>query len=88
MKEEILSPSVEHGEEADLGAEMFGIGSDGGQGLGRGSEQNAGLSRPKSSFGDSSFTFSPVDSTAFAIAGFWAIDTARRSWTIAANSWA
>jgi len=41
MKEKILSPSVEHGEEADLGAEMFGIGSDGGQGLDRGSEQNA-----------------------------------------------
>jgi hypothetical protein len=41
MKEEILSPTVEHGEEADLGAEMFGIGSDGGQGLGCGSEQNA-----------------------------------------------
>ena len=41
MKEEILSPSVEHGEEADLGAQMLGIGSDGGQGLGRGSEQNA-----------------------------------------------
>ena len=39
--EEILSPTVEHGEEADLGAEMFGIGSDGRQGLGRGSEQNA-----------------------------------------------
>src|SRR6266404_848246 len=41
MKEEILSPTVEHGEEADLGAEMLGIGSDGGQGLGCGSEQNA-----------------------------------------------
>ena len=41
MKEEILSPTVEHGKEADLGTEMFGIGSDGGQGLGRGSEQNA-----------------------------------------------
>ena len=41
MKEQILSPTVQHGEEADLGAQMFGIGSDGGQGLGRGSEQNA-----------------------------------------------
>src|ERR1017187_9841724 len=41
MKEEILSPTVEHGKEADLGTEMFGIGSDGGQGLGRGAEQNA-----------------------------------------------
>ena len=41
MKKQILSPAVEHGEKADLGAQMFGIGSDGGQGLGRGSEQNA-----------------------------------------------
>ena len=41
MKEQILSPTVEHSEEADLGAQMLGIGSDGGQGLGRGSEQNA-----------------------------------------------
>src|SRR5260370_2054586 len=41
MKEEILSPTVEHGKEADLSTEMLGIGSDGGQGLGRGSEQNA-----------------------------------------------
>ena len=41
MKEEILSPTVEHGEEADLGAQMLGIGSDGRQGLGCGSEQNA-----------------------------------------------
>jgi hypothetical protein len=32
---------VEHGKEADLGTEIFGIGSDGGQGLGRGSEQDA-----------------------------------------------
>ena len=40
VQEEILSPTVEHGEEADLGAQMFGIGSDGGQSLGRGSEQN------------------------------------------------
>jgi hypothetical protein len=37
MKEEILS----HGNEADLGTERFGIGSAGGQGLGRGSEQDA-----------------------------------------------
>src|SRR5271169_3405530 len=41
MKEQILSPTVKDSEEADLGAQMFGIGSDGGQGLGRGSEQNA-----------------------------------------------
>ena len=41
MKEQILSPTVEHGKEADLGTEMFGIGSDGGKGFGRGSEQDA-----------------------------------------------
>src|SRR5258708_11992626 len=40
MKEEILSPTVEHGEEADLGAEMFGIGRGGGEGWGWGWEQN------------------------------------------------
>jgi hypothetical protein len=40
MKEEILSSTVDHGEEADLGAQMLGIGSDGRQSLGRGSEQN------------------------------------------------
>src|ERR1700681_790423 len=32
---------MKHAEETDLGAQMFGIGSDGGQGLGRGSEQGA-----------------------------------------------
>ena len=41
VEEEILSPTVEHGKEADLGTEMFGIGRDGGQSLGRGSEQDA-----------------------------------------------
>src|SRR6266481_4027424 len=41
MKKQILSPGVKHGEEADLGAQMLGIGSDGGQGLGRSSEQDA-----------------------------------------------
>src|SRR3984885_7131001 len=41
VKEQILSPTVEHGKEADLGTEMFGIGSDGGKGFGRGSEQDA-----------------------------------------------
>src|SRR5271169_6671098 len=45
-------------------------------------------SRRRSSSGDSSSTFSPVDSTAFAITGSSAIDTAKRSWSIAANSWA
>src|SRR5271167_5126977 len=41
MKEQILSPTVQYREETDLGAQMLGIGSNGGQGLGRGSEQNA-----------------------------------------------
>ena len=41
MKKQILSPTVQYREEADLGAQMLGIGSNGGQGLGRGSEQNA-----------------------------------------------
>src|SRR6266478_9788114 len=41
MKKQVLSPGVKHGEEADLGAQMFGIGSDGRQGLGRSSEQDA-----------------------------------------------
>jgi len=34
-------PTVKYGEKADLGAQMFRIGSDGGQVSGRGSEQNA-----------------------------------------------
>jgi hypothetical protein len=46
------------------------------------------LSRPRSSSGDSCSTFCPVDSTAFAITGSWAIDTAKRSYSIAVNSWA
>ena len=37
----VLPPGVQHSEKADLGAQMFGIGSDGGQSLGSGSEQNA-----------------------------------------------
>src|SRR5712691_9830708 len=41
MMEQILSPGVQDGEKADLCPQMFGIGGDGGQGLGRGSEQNA-----------------------------------------------
>ncbi len=39
--EQILPPGVQHGEKADLCPQTFGIGRDGGQGLGRGSEQNA-----------------------------------------------
>ena len=39
--EKILPPGVQDGEESDLYPQTFGIGSDGGQGFGRGSEQNA-----------------------------------------------
>ena len=35
-----LSPGVQHGEEADLCAEMIGIGGDGAQRLGRRAEQD------------------------------------------------
>ena len=41
MEKQVLSPTVQYGEKADLGAQMLGIGSDGGQGLGRGAEENA-----------------------------------------------
>lgn len=41
MEKQVLSPTVKNGEKADLGAQMFGIASDGGQGLGSGSEENA-----------------------------------------------
>jgi hypothetical protein len=41
MMEQILPPSVQHGEKADLRPQAFGISRDGGQGLGRGSEQHA-----------------------------------------------
>ena len=41
MMEQVLAPAVKYGEESDLGAEMFGIGGDGAQGLRRGSEENA-----------------------------------------------
>src|SRR5258708_28067606 len=41
MEKQVLSPTVKYGEKADLGAQMLGIGSDGGQGLGRGSKENA-----------------------------------------------
>src|SRR5229473_1095404 len=41
MKKQVLSPTVKYSEKADLGAQMLGIGSDGGQGLGRGAEENA-----------------------------------------------
>jgi hypothetical protein len=41
MEKQVLSPPPKYGEKADLGAQMLGIGSDGGQGLGSGSEENA-----------------------------------------------
>ncbi len=41
MEKQVLSPTVKYGEKADLGAQMLGIGRDGGQGLGRGSKENA-----------------------------------------------
>src|SRR6266481_1787725 len=41
MEKQVLSPTVKYGEKADLGAQMLGIGSDGGQGLGRGAEEHA-----------------------------------------------
>ena len=40
MKKQVLSPAMEYGKEADL-ASHDGIGSDGGQRLGRGAKQNA-----------------------------------------------
>src|ERR1017187_7784366 len=41
MKKQVLSPTVKDSEKADLSAQMLGISSDGGQGLGRGSEEDA-----------------------------------------------
>src|SRR5437660_9902908 len=40
MKKQVLSPTMEYGKEADFSSQMFGIGSDSGQGLGHGSKQN------------------------------------------------
>src|SRR5207237_8126278 len=40
MMDQGLSPGVEYGKEADFSSQMFGIGSDGGQGFGRGTKQN------------------------------------------------
>ena len=39
--EQVMAPSVKHGEKADLGAQVFGISGDGEQGLRRGPEQDA-----------------------------------------------
>src|SRR3989442_8130142 len=40
MKKQGLTPTVEYSEEADLRTQMLGIGRDGGQGLGGGTEEN------------------------------------------------
>ena len=40
MKKQVLSPTMEYRKEADFGSQMLGIGSDSGQGLGRGTKQN------------------------------------------------
>ena len=40
MEKQVLSPTMEYGEKADLSSEMLGIGSNGGQGLGSGSKEN------------------------------------------------
>ena len=41
MMKQVLAPGVQHGEEADLGAQVLGIGGDGAQGLGGGAEEQA-----------------------------------------------
>src|SRR6266566_9100795 len=41
MVKQVLAPTVEHGEEANLSTQVLGIGGDGAQGLGGGPEQNA-----------------------------------------------
>src|SRR5260370_13150808 len=41
MEKQVLSPTVKYGEKTDLGAQMLGIGSDGRQGLGSGSAEDA-----------------------------------------------
>src|SRR2546428_7294425 len=40
MKKQSLTPTVEYSKKADLGTQVLGIGSDGGQGLGGGTEEN------------------------------------------------
>ena len=41
MVHQRLAPGVQHGDEADLSTEMVGVGSDGPEGSGGGSEQGA-----------------------------------------------
>ena len=40
MKHQVLSPGMEHGEEANFGAEMFGVGGNGAQGVRSGPKEN------------------------------------------------
>src|SRR5580693_4191993 len=40
MKHQVLSPTVQHGEEANFGAEMFGVGGNGAQGFRSGPKEN------------------------------------------------
>ena len=40
MKHQILSPGMEHDEEANFGTEMFGVGGNGSQGFGSGPKEN------------------------------------------------
>ena len=51
MMEQCLAPGVEHGEKAELGAEMLGIGGDRAQGLGGGVKQDP-VDRPLFCMGD------------------------------------
>ena len=41
MMQQRLAPGVQHGDEADVSAEMLGVGGDGPEGSGGGSEQGA-----------------------------------------------
>lgn len=41
MMKQVLAAGVQHGEEADLGTQVLGIGSNGAQGLGGGTEEQA-----------------------------------------------
>src|SRR4051812_42196775 len=41
VMQQVRPPGVEHGKEADLGAQVFGVGGDGPEGFGRGAEENA-----------------------------------------------
>jgi hypothetical protein len=40
MKRQVLAPTMEYSEKADFSSQMFGIGSDGAQGIGHGTKQD------------------------------------------------